>query len=102
MQASYGYIDGTGEYFITIDTDLCDGCEKCEDFCPEKIFAIAPDDYGKQVASVKDEVVDRISYICPGPKACDVACHGVSCQTACPQGAISHTWGNPTSSEDDG
>jgi hypothetical protein len=26
MIANYGYKDGSGEFFISIDTDCCDGC----------------------------------------------------------------------------
>lgn len=91
MQANYGYVDGTGEYFIVIETDLCDGCEKCLPVCPESVFAVAPDDYGKRVAIVKEDLVGRISYVCPGPKGCR-ASQDVICQDACPQSAISHSW----------
>ena len=101
MQANYGYIDGTGEYFITIDTDLCDGCEKCVVFCPEKVFAVGLDDYGKRVAFVKEKLVERISYVCPGPRACSAAKQGVTCHIACTQRAISHTWGGPNPMEED-
>ncbi len=30
----YGYTDGTGEYFIAIDTGRCDGCGECVSACP--------------------------------------------------------------------
>ncbi len=32
-KANYGYKDGSGEYFITIDTDLCNSCGKCAEAC---------------------------------------------------------------------
>jgi NAD-dependent dihydropyrimidine dehydrogenase PreA subunit len=34
VQAHYGYKDGSGDYFIIIDTDKCNGCGICEHECP--------------------------------------------------------------------
>ena len=34
MKANYGYKDGSGEYYITIDTELCNSCSKCVEVCP--------------------------------------------------------------------
>ncbi len=53
MIAHYGYADASGEYYIVIDTDKCDGCEECVKVCPEGVFEIALDDYDKAVACVK-------------------------------------------------
>ena len=36
MRANYGYADGTGDYYITIDTDKCEFCLKCVHNCPVK------------------------------------------------------------------
>ena len=38
MIANYGYKDGSGEYFIAIDTDKCDGCGDCVPVCPGKVL----------------------------------------------------------------
>ncbi len=43
-KANYGYKDGSGEYFITIDTDLCNSCEKCVEACPAGVLEIAEDE----------------------------------------------------------
>ncbi len=34
MITHYGYIDGSGEYFIVVDSDKCVGCGKCITACP--------------------------------------------------------------------
>jgi len=44
MLANYGYKDGSGEYFITIDTEKCDGCGKCVEACPEHCFQVGSDE----------------------------------------------------------
>ena len=36
----YGYADGSGEYYIVIDGDKCDGCGKCVGECPEGALEI--------------------------------------------------------------
>ena len=43
MLANWGYQDGSGAYFITIDTDKCDGCRKCLDACPGGVFEVGED-----------------------------------------------------------
>ena len=91
MEANYGYSDGSGDYFIVIDTDKCDGCGACVSACPEKVFEIAPDDYDKTVARVRDEMVGRISYVCPGFNGCSSS-REVNCRSVCQPGAINHTW----------
>ncbi len=93
MIANYGYMDGSGEYFITIDTDKCMDCQQhgCVDACPEGMFSIETDDYDDEVATVKEEFRHKLKYAC-GP------CKPVSdrpplpCVTACTSGALSHSW----------
>ena len=41
MLANYGYKDGSGEYFITIDTDKCNGCNACVEACPNNVLEAA-------------------------------------------------------------
>lgn len=90
MIANYGYTDGSGEYFITIDTDRCDGCGQCVSACPKGVFEVAPDDYDNNVAMVKEQFAKTISYVCPGYPRCKS--QGADCHGACAGGAISHTW----------
>jgi adenylylsulfate reductase subunit B len=35
MRANYGYADGSGEWYLTIDTDVCDACGACVKACPQ-------------------------------------------------------------------
>ena len=43
MLANYGYKDGSGDFFITIDTDKCDGCGDCVPACPAGCFEVGED-----------------------------------------------------------
>lgn len=88
----YGYSDGTGEYFITIDTGRCDGCGRCQEVCPAGIFAIAADDYGRQVAKVKGEMARQIGYLCALCKPSQGE-RDLKCVKACEEKeAIAHSW----------
>ena len=91
MIAHYGYADASGEYYITIDTDRCNGCEACVTACPNEVFEIALDDYDKAVARVREGITRSIHHICPGYFG---RCAGEkgNCHEACPQDAIGHTW----------
>ena len=93
MKANYGYLDGSGEYFITIDTDHCIKCSPrgCVDACPEGLFEIIVDDYDDEVAAIKEEHRKKLKYDC-------ASCKPVSdrpplpCVTACTLNAITHSW----------
>jgi len=91
MKIQYGYSDGTGEYFVTIDTELCDGCGDCVKACPAAILAVDRDDTGQPKAKVTEETRKRLGFLCPGFHSCsherDVNCHSV-----CQKDAISHSW----------
>jgi len=57
MLANWGYQDGSGEYFITIDADKCDGCGKCADACPQNALEIGED----PVDPLRDDLVAFVS-----------------------------------------
>ena len=40
MITHYGYTDGSGEYYIVIDSDKCNGCGKCVQKCPQKALEL--------------------------------------------------------------
>ncbi len=93
MIANYGYRDGSGEYYITIDTDRCIGCEGrwCVAACPQGLFAIEMDDYDDEVAMI----------VVPGRKLLKEKCSEckpagertfLPCTSACLPGALSHSW----------
>jgi Fe-S-cluster-containing hydrogenase component 2 len=96
MQANYGYSDGSGAYFITIDTDRCNGCRDCVIACPAQLLQVVDEDPNdpmneEPVAIVAQEKQKKLKYEC-GP--CKPASDRppLPCVTACKQGAISHSW----------
>jgi NAD-dependent dihydropyrimidine dehydrogenase PreA subunit len=56
-------------WFPTVNNDLCSGCGKCVDFCPNDVYSL------EEAAKVKN------------PYDCVVGCSG--CKGQCPEGAIS-------------
>ena len=70
MIANYGYQDGSGEYFITIDTDRCIACEGrwCVEACPQHLFVIEADDYDDEVATIVDAARRQLKERCAGCK----------------------------------
>jgi len=94
MQAFYGYKDGSGDWFIIIDSDRCDGCGRCVEACPADALEVGEDEYDplseKHVARVKEGVRKKIRYTCapcqPGYGEASPPCVAV-CKTR----AISHT-----------
>lgn len=95
MLAAYGYSDGSGEFFITIDTDTCDGCQICVDACPAKVFEVTPDENDPLsdllVAKVVDSERKKLKYTCAPCKPTSGA-GSLACEQACPTRAITHSW----------
>ncbi len=95
MLANYGFKDGSGSFFITIDTDKCDGCGKCAEACPEDVFEIGEDEIDpfreEPVAKIKKEDTKKIKFTCAPckPIGSDTP---LPCVTACEPGAITHSW----------
>ena len=93
MKANYGYMDGSGEYYITIDTGLCIECSHhaCVEACPKEMFEIIEDDYDDQVSQIKGDLRKKIKYECADCKPVGGG-SPLPCIEACTPGAISHSW----------
>lgn len=91
MLANYGYKDGSGEYFITINTDKCNGCKKCAEACPAKVLEVITNDYDEVVAAVTDEQRKKIKYSCAPCKPTQNR-KELPCMLACEPVAIVHSW----------
>lgn len=92
MIANYGYKDGSGEFFIIVDTDKCAGCgdKPCVEACPEKVLEVMVDDYDDEVIAVRDEHRKKVKYSCAPCKP--TATTETPCIRACAPGGIKHSW----------
>ncbi len=96
MLANYGYQDASGSYFITLDTDLCDGCCDCVSACPKGIFKVLNEDPNDPMRDDPVAVVDsalrkKIKYECSECKPSEQTLP-LLCVKACSKVAISHSW----------
>lgn len=95
MIANYGYKDGSGEFFIIIDTDLCNGCGKCAEVCTWGVMVVGDDENDPLnddlVAKVSDEHRKKIKYSCAQckPQSDDIT---EPCILSCEPKAIKHSW----------
>jgi len=91
--ANYGYRDGSGEYYLTIDTDRCIECRGrwCVDACPQSLFIIEADDYDDEVATIVLTARKQLKEKCAGCKP-SAGYETLPCTTACLPVAISHSW----------
>jgi Fe-S-cluster-containing hydrogenase component 2 len=94
MQAFYGYKDGSGEWFIIIDTDTCDGCGRCVEVCPAGALEISEDAFDpfieKPVVRVKEGERKKIRYTC-APCQSGYGEDKPPCVAACLRRAISRS-----------
>ena len=96
MLANYGYKDASGDYFITIDTDKCDGCGDCVTACQVDVFLVVDEDPNdplrdEPVALVAGDKNKKLKYecsLCKPPSGRPP----LPCVEACERGAISHSW----------
>lgn len=91
MIANYGYKDGSGEFYISIDTDGCNGCGDCVTCCPGKVLEVILNDYDEKVAAVTDSERRKLKYTCAPCKPVSNR-PALPCQTACQPGVIRHSW----------
>jgi Fe-S-cluster-containing hydrogenase component 2 len=91
--AQYGYQDGEGTFFVTVDQTRCAACEEkpCIPSCPRGVFVQEEDPYGETVVAVEDRKRKKLKYECMG---CKPGRPGVllPCVAACPSGVLVHSW----------
>jgi ferredoxin len=92
--ANYGYEDGSGDFFIALDTDKCNGCGACVRACPCRVLEVGEDPNDplreEPVAFVRSAKRKKIKYACAPCKPNDRP--PLPCQAACEAGAIDHSW----------
>lgn len=95
MIANFGYEDGSGKYYIILDTDKCDGCGKCVEACPYNVLEVADNPFdpveGGQIVIVTEAERKKIKYACMPCKPTSGRVE-LPCVLACPYQAISHSW----------
>lgn len=95
MLANFGYKDGSGEYFITLDTDKCNGCGDCVPACPARILELRDNEYDPltetKIVVVKEANRKSIKYACAPCKPVGNA-YVLPCVNACQPNAIAHSW----------
>jgi ferredoxin len=89
--ANYGYTDGSGDWYIIVDSDKCDGCGKCVEACPQNVLEVITDDYDDKVVAIRKEHRKNVKYVCAPCKPTSGP-RDVKCQKACPTAAITHSW----------
>ena len=96
MIANYGFKDGSGDWFLAIDTDKCNSCGKCVEVCPAHILETGEDEYDpfrdEPVAKVKTSERKKLRYSC-APCQPGYGQKSPPCILACERGAISHSDG---------
>ncbi len=97
MLANYGYKDGSGDFFITIDTDKCSGCGDCVTACPANVLALVENEYDieaeTKIAVVTKEHSKKIKYSCaPCKPAAGYSMKDLPCVKACKPDAVKHSW----------
>jgi len=95
MIANFGYKDGSGEFFISIDTDKCNGCGDCVPVCPAGVLEVRDNDFDpladNQMAAVTETHRKKIKYSCSVRKPENYS-NNLPCMIACSLNAITHSW----------
>ena len=97
MLSNYGYEDGSGSYYIQIDTDKCCDCDSkpCIQACPAGLFEAFLDDYDDEVVGIRESVRNQLKQkcvICKNQDNCEEDGFRLSCMQVCTYNALKHTW----------
>ena len=91
MIANYGYEDGSGHYYIKIDTSKCAECsgKDCIGACPEKLFVTELDDFDDEVVLIRENARNTLQTSCA---QCKAGSDKEICAAACTANAIGFSW----------
>lgn len=94
MIANYGYEDGSGIYYISIDTGKCADCRErgCIAACPAELFAAELDDYDDEIVVIRKAKTQLLKSCCSDCKPTAARSGKLPCEKACAPAAIKHTW----------
>jgi len=94
MIANYGYKDGAGEFYISVDTDKCTGCGDCVTACPSSVFEVRENEFDpmadEEMAAVTELQRKKLQFACTTCKANNNKL--LPCINSCEFGAIAHSW----------
>jgi ferredoxin len=94
MIANFGYKDATGEFYIAIDTDKCDGCGDCVPVCPSNVLEVRDNEFDPmaddEMAAVTEDQRKKLAFACSECKI--LGADKIPCVLSCPKGAIVHSW----------
>ena len=92
MRAHHGYEDGSGRFYITVDTDLCTGCEDCVEACPSDVLVMEEEEPVEErlVASVNAGKRKQLAYACNPCKPRGYT--ALPCVKVCKPVALVHSW----------
>ena len=94
MRASYGFKDGSGDWFLFLDLGKCTGCGDCIEACPAKLFEVGENEFDPFSEDVVARVVEKerkkLRYSC-APCQPGYGAKPAPCVAVCEPGAISHS-----------
>jgi NAD-dependent dihydropyrimidine dehydrogenase PreA subunit len=95
MHAHYGYEDGSGRFYIVVDTDRCNACAECVAVCPAKLLTLQEEEpcEARMVAAINDRQRNDLKTACSACKPARGFSHAaLPCIRACAAGALQHSW----------
>ncbi len=89
--ANYGYEDGSGHYYIRIDTGKCAECaaKGCIEACPEKLFVTELDDFDDEVVVIREDGRNTLQTSCA---LCKSEGKTELCVASCGKDTIGFSW----------